>query len=49
MEVGIRKGSGYGMVEFNKAEKTATIALYRLGNEDEMFSGFPQTIELGKE
>ena len=47
MEIGYRKGSGYGMVEFNKAETTATISLYRLGDQDEMFPGFPQTIDVG--
>ena len=47
MEVGYRKGSGYGMVEFDRKNKTATISLYRLGNNEEMFQGFPQTIEVG--
>ena len=47
MEIGYRKGSGYGMVEFNKSEGTARIALYRLGDQDEMFTGFPRTIRLG--
>ncbi len=47
MEIGLRKGSGYGMVEFNQADGTAKISMYRLGNEDEMFSGFPKTIKVG--
>ncbi len=47
MTIGYRKGSGYGMVEFNKKDKTATISLYRLGDRGEMFEGFPQTIPLG--
>ena len=47
MEIGRRKGSGYGMVVFDKQQRTATIALYRLGNDDAMFPGFPQTIALG--
>jgi hypothetical protein len=48
MEIGYRKGSGYGMVEFNTADGTAKISLYRLGNKNEMFPGFPQTIEVGR-
>ncbi|TWU38334.1 alkaline phosphatase D family protein [Novipirellula artificiosorum] len=47
MMIGYRKGSGYGMVEFNKNEGTAKVSLYRLGNQGEMFPGFPQTIAVG--
>jgi len=47
MEIGYRKGSGYGMVEFDKQSKTVRISLYRLGNKDEQFSGFPKTIKVG--
>lgn len=46
-EIGYRKGSGYGMVEFNKREHTATISLYRLGDQEEQFEGFPKTIPIG--
>jgi arylsulfatase A-like enzyme len=47
MEVGYRKGSGYGMVEFDRQNKTAKISMYRLGNKEEMFEGFPQTVTVG--
>lgn len=47
MEIGYRKGSGYGIVEFNKRNQTAKISLYRLGNRDEQFPGFPKTIPVG--
>jgi hypothetical protein len=47
MEIGVRKGSGYGMVEFNKQDGTAKVSMYRLGNEDQMFDGFPKTIKVG--
>jgi hypothetical protein len=47
MVIGYRKGSGYGMVEFNKTDYTATVALYRLGDQEEMFEGFPKTITVG--
>jgi arylsulfatase A-like enzyme len=46
-EIGYRKGSGYGIVEFHKSEHTATFSLYRLGDNDEMFEGFPKTLEIG--
>lgn len=46
-EIGYRKGSGYGIVAFNKQDLTATVALYRLGEREEMFDGFPQTIPVG--
>ena len=47
MEVGYRKGSGYGMVAFDRKNQTATVSLYRLGNKEEMFPGFPMTINVG--
>ena len=47
MEIGYRKGSGYGIVEFHKGDQTATISMYRLGNQNEMFEGFPKTITVG--
>lgn len=47
LEIGYRKGSGYGIVELNKQEKTARISLYRVGRKEEQFDGFPQTIKLG--
>jgi hypothetical protein len=47
MEIGYRKGSGYGMVEFNKKDGSVIISLYRLGNAGEMFPGFPKTIRTG--
>jgi phosphodiesterase/alkaline phosphatase D-like protein len=47
MEIGYRKGSGYGLVEFNKKDATATISMYRLGESNELFSGFPKTIRIG--
>ncbi len=47
MEIGYRKGSGYGIVEFDKQNQTARISLYRLGDQEEMFEGFPQTIQIG--
>ena len=49
MVIGYRKGSGYGMVEFNRKKKTAKISLYKLGDKEEMFPGFPQTINVGGE
>ena len=47
MAIGYRKGSGYGMVEFDRRKKTAKISMYRLGDKEEMFKGFPQTIKVG--
>ena len=47
MEVGYRKGSGYGMVEFDLVTRSATVSLYRLGDQEEVFPGFPQTIQIG--
>ena len=47
MEIGYRKGSGYGMVEFHTEDGTAKISMYRLGDQEEMFSGFPKTIDVG--
>lgn len=47
MEIGYRKGSGYAVVEFDKATHEATASLYRLGDREEMFEGFPVTIKVG--
>ena len=47
MVIGYRKGSGYGMVEFDRINKTAKISMYRLGDKEEMFQGFPKTIVVG--
>ena len=47
MEIGYRKGSGYGIVLFDKQDRSAKIWLYRLGNQEETFRGFPKTIPLG--
>lgn len=47
MELGYRKGSGYGMVDFDKVNKLATFRLYRLGDKSEMFAGFPRTVYIG--
>lgn len=47
MVVGYRKGSGYGMVEFDRINKRATVSMYRLGDQEEMFLGFPQMINIG--
>tara|TARA_R110002049_G_scaffold185580_3_gene353818 strand:+ start:41583 stop:45314 length:3732 start_codon:yes stop_codon:yes gene_type:complete len=46
-EVGYRKGSGYGLVEFDVDSGDATINLYRYGGNGEQFDGFPQTIHIG--
>lgn len=46
IEAGYRRGSGYGLVEFRPASGTAIISLYRLGDQEELFRGFPQTIQL---
>lgn len=49
-ELGYIKGSGYGMVEFDKKRDRATIMLFRVpieGRRDEMFKGFPISIFLG--
>jgi len=46
-EIAYRKGSGYGLVELNKYDKTATINLYRTGRWNEQFDTFPKTIYLG--
>ncbi|WP_168565551.1 alkaline phosphatase D family protein [Crateriforma spongiae] len=46
MEIGYRKGSGYGVVDFSPDRRSAKISLYRLGDQEEMFEGFPQTIQI---
>lgn len=47
MEIGYRKGSGYGIVEFDKSKLDVTVTLYRLGNRDETFPGFPKKLHIG--
>ncbi len=47
MEIGYRKGSGYAIVQFDKPAGNATVALYRLGDSEEVFPGFPQTVHVG--
>jgi alkaline phosphatase D len=47
MEIGYRKGSGYGVVDFLPKTLEATINLYRLGEHEETFAGFPKTIAIG--
>lgn len=45
-----KKGSGYGFVTLNKLKKTGKIELFRIGGKpNELFGGFPQTIEIGGE
>lgn len=48
-EIAYRKGSGYGLVELNKKDKSAKINLFRTGRWYEQFENFPQTIYIGGE
>lgn len=47
LELGRGRGSGYGVVELNLEEKTATFHLYRVGRKEEEFQGFPKTVLIG--
>lgn len=46
-EIGRRKGSGYGVVDFVPTTGTAVVSLYRYGAPDEQFDGFPKSIRVG--
>ena len=46
-EIGRRKGSGYGLVDFRVDSGDAKVSLYRYGADEEQFPGFPQSIHLG--
>lgn len=45
--VGRRKGSGYGIVVFDKQNKRATFNMYRVGARPAQFQGFPKTVYIG--
>ncbi len=53
-ELAHRKGSGYGIVRFNVAEKTAVLEMWRYGfdalkpKQGDQFAGFPQTWKPGR-
>ena len=46
-EIGRKKGSGYGLVEFDTSNGMARINLYRYGGSNEQFDGFPHEIRVG--
>jgi hypothetical protein len=53
-ELAHRKGSGYGIVRFHLAEKTAEFEMWRYGfdarqpKQGDQFPGFPQTRKLAR-
>lgn len=50
VELGYKRGSGYGVVEFDKVSKRVRVSLYRLpkeGRKNEMFEGFPRILFIG--
>jgi alkaline phosphatase D len=47
MQIGYRKGSGYAMVEFDKLSGNVKTTMYRLGDREEVFPGFPKTVHVG--
>lgn len=47
MTLGRARGSGYGVVDLNLQKQTGTFHLYRVGKNNDEFSGFPKTVFVG--
>lgn len=43
----VKRGSGYGMMVFDKANLAIEVALYRVGKSNALFNGFPISVKAG--